>query len=182
MHFILTKLCCLSFDLWSLTACYVHVQVCVVFALAYLSAYRVQVSSTKSVNTVSIGLLVSFWSQFLTLVHSLHHNISTDSGREMPRAVVCQYFTAEWWVQTLLRPYGICGGNDSVLEQVYIRVPLLSPVTIIPPLLHVHSVVYLRLYSTSVTETVVKQHILHLTSHWNNNSPNSCTASTKVLH
>ena len=55
---------------------HVHLQVCIVFSLTYLSAYQVQVLSTEPVSSVPNCVLVSFLSHFLTLDHSLHLNIS----------------------------------------------------------------------------------------------------------
>jgi hypothetical protein len=74
----------------------------------------------------------------------------------MPQAVNGQCRTAEWCVQSLLRPYGICGGKEVALGYVYIRVPLYSPVTIIPPVLHAHYAMYIRRYTISATEIIIK--------------------------
>jgi hypothetical protein len=56
----------------------------------------------------------------------------------MVQVVSCHPLTAEAWVQSHVSSCDTYGGHSGA-KTIFLQVPQFSPVTIIPPMLHTHS-------------------------------------------
>jgi hypothetical protein len=64
--------------------------------------------------------------------------VNSREGRAKAQAVGRKFLTAEAWVRAQVSPCRICGG-ESGTGTSFLRVLWFFPVSIIPPLFHIHS-------------------------------------------
>ena len=76
-------------------------------------------------------------------------------SRAMPQAVSRRPVATEAWVQSQAILCGIFGGHIT-LEQGFLQILRFSPVTIIPPMFHTHSLTYHRRCMMLAIDSVVK--------------------------
>jgi hypothetical protein len=72
----------------------------------------------------------------------------THAVRRRPRNTEARF-------QSQLSPFGICGGQSDADTSVS-PIALIYPVSIIPPLIHVHAFIYNRRYVTLANNSIVK--------------------------
>jgi len=77
-------------------------------------------------------------------------NIIKKIGRVMAQAVSCQPLAAEAEAQRKAIPWGIRGGQSGT-ETGFCQSTSVSPVSITPPMLHIHSLTTDTIYSKQLT-------------------------------